>query len=63
MKGTALLKLTVDDMKNMGILMGPCKVLAERIAACLPRRRPRADSRWGPQRSTSGGVPWVTGEV
>ena len=32
-KGTALLKLTVDDMKNMGILMGPCKVLAERIAA------------------------------
>ena len=25
---------------------------------CLPGRRPQADSRRGPQRSGSGGVPW-----
>ena len=32
-KGTALLELTSDDMEKMGILMGPRKVLAKRIAA------------------------------
>ena len=32
-KGTALLKLTSGDMREMEIPMGPRKVLAERIAA------------------------------
>ena len=32
-KGTALLELTSDDMEKMGILVGPRKVLAKRIAA------------------------------
>ena len=32
-KGTALLKLTSGDMREMRIAMGPRKVLAERIAA------------------------------
>ena len=32
-KGTALLELTSGDMKEMGIAMGPRKVLAKRIAA------------------------------
>ena len=31
--GEALLELTSDDMKEMGILVGPRKVLAKRIAA------------------------------
>ena len=31
--GTALLKLTAEKMRTVGILMGPAKVLAERIAA------------------------------
>ena len=32
-RGTALLKLTSGDMREMKIAMGPSKVLAERIAA------------------------------
>ena len=32
-RGTALLKLTSGDMREMEIPMGPRKVLAERIAA------------------------------
>ena len=31
--GTALLKLTAEKMRTVGILMGPAEVLAERIAA------------------------------
>ena len=32
-KGSALLELTADDLRNMNILVGPGKVLAKRIAA------------------------------
>ena len=36
-RGTALLKLTSGDMREMKIAMGPSKVLAERIAAVSAR--------------------------
>ena len=32
-KGTALLELTAEKMRTVGILMGPAEVLAKRIAA------------------------------
>ena len=35
-KGTALLELTAEKMRMVGILMGPAEVLAKRIAAVSP---------------------------
>ena len=56
--GTALLKLTSGDMREMKSPWGRAKSWPSASLLCLPRQWPQADSKWGPQRSVTGRVPW-----